>query len=447
MWDDRPVTPIRSQRRRARAASVARCALLVVFTAFVGGCAAPGPSGLPTAAPPSASSTAPLPTATPLDLAAVSASIGADVQSIRGLGATSPVRTAIIGEAEAGRLLDADFARSHPPELVAATQALDRALGFLSPTQDLAALYRALRTSQVAGFYDPTTKRLNVVTRASGFGPTERVTLAHEYDHALQDQHFDLASLGTDDPGQSDRDLARLALPEGDATLVMQLWMSAHLSTAEILAIGIAGLDPSQLAILASTPPLLQQTLLFPYSAGLAWVMSLQASGGWAAVDAAYRRPPDSTEQVLHPEKYASHEAPIAVALPAGLAAAMGRGWTVALGDTLGEMQLRVWLRAVGKLSDADAATAAAGWGGDRVELLQGPDGRWAVVLATAWDTAADAGEFLAAARATTGSLVAAHALFMTPGDPRGVTVVLAKIDPDLCAATAILGGTGCVGG
>jgi hypothetical protein len=378
-----------------------RRALLVVLAGFLGGCAAPGPSALTTGAPPSASSTATLPSPTPLDLAAVGASIGADVQAIRGLVATSPVRTAIIGEAEAGRLLDADFAKSHPPELIAATQTLDRALGFLSPTQDLAALYRALRTSQVAGFYDPTTKRLNVVTRASGFGPAERVTLAHEYDHALQDQHFDLAGLGTDDPGQSDRDLARLALPEGDATLVMQLWMSAHLSMAEILAIGIAGLDPRQLAILATTPPLLQQTLLFPYSAGLAWIMSLQASGGWAAVDAAYRRPPDSTEQILHPEKYASHEAPIGVTLPAGLAAAMGPGWTVALQDTLGELQLRVWLGTVGRQTGDAAATAAAGWGGDRVVLLEGPAGAWAVALATAWDTPADADEFARAVPTT----------------------------------------------
>ena len=41
---------------------------------------------------------------------------------------------------------------------------------------------------------------------------------------------------------------------------------------------------------------------------------------------------------------------------------------------------------------------AAAGWGGDRVMLLDGPAGARAIALKTAWDTPADATEFAAAA-------------------------------------------------
>jgi hypothetical protein len=146
-------------------------------------------------------------------------------------------------------------------------------------------------------------------------------------------------------------------------------------------------------------PKVLQESLLFPYTAGLSFVQALQASGGWDAVNGAFRDPPASTEQVLHPEKYASHEAPIDVTLPADLPAKLGSGWTKGLEDTLGEFQLKVWLDQAGGGSGGPSAdTAAAGWGGDRVMLLDGPNGARAIALKTAWDSAADASEFAAAA-------------------------------------------------
>ena len=79
---------------------------------------------------------------------------------------------------------------------------------------------------------------------------------------------------------------------------------------------------------------------------------------------------------------------------PADLAARLGTGWTVPLQDTLGEMQLEILLREGGA---SNSKAAAAGWGGDRVALLEGPGGAAGVVLDTAWDTDADADEFQAA--------------------------------------------------
>ncbi len=52
-----------------------------------------------------------------------------------------------------------------------------------------------------------------------------------------------------------------------------------------------------------------------------------------------------------------------------------------------------------------DASRAAAGWGGDRLAYLRGPDGAYALALETAWDSAADADEFVAAAETAVGSL------------------------------------------
>ena len=147
-----------------------------------------------------------------------------------------------------------------------------------------------------------------------------------------------------------------------------------------------AASDPEVAAVLARTPAILRVPLEFPYSTGLGFVQGLSATGDWAAVDAAYERMPDSTEQILHPEKYASAEAPVKVALPADLATRLGAGWTVPLQDTFGELQLGIWLHEGGVETTA-ANAAAAGWGGDRLAVLDGPGDAWAVVMDTAWDT------------------------------------------------------------
>ena len=111
-------------------------------------------------------------------------------------------------------------------------------------------------------------------------------------------------------------------------------------------------------------------------------------------MDGLFANPPDSTEQVLHPDKFASREKPVEVAFPTDLAARLGDGWKVSLEDTLGEVLLEVVLRDGGASATNDAA---AGWGGDRVALVEGPGGAKAVVMDTAWDTADDAAEFEAA--------------------------------------------------
>jgi hypothetical protein len=106
---------------------------------------------------------------------------------------------------------------------------------------------------------------------------------------------------------------------------------------------------------------------------------------------------PASTEQIMHADKYAADEAPIAVTLPTDLASRLGPGWSVPMLDTFGEYQLSIWLRENG-VPAAEVSPAAAGWGGDRLAVLEGPDGAWAVAIDTEWDSAADAKEFEKAA-------------------------------------------------
>ncbi len=257
-------------------------------------------------------------------------------------------------------------------------------------------LFLAAMDAQLLGFYRDNDKTLYVVKRSGGVGPLEEYTVSHELTHALQDQNFGLAGLHLDETDQGDRSLAKRSLVEGDASLASLYWMQGHLSLADLGEIVKAAMDPVPQAALDALPPIARATMNFPYETGLSFVMGLQQKGGWEAVDAAWKDPPVSTEQLIHPEKYAAHEKPVDVALPAGLAKRLGAGWGLALEDTFGELGLRTWLA---QANDKDAAdAAAAGWGGDRVGLYRGPDGAWAIVIRTAWDDPAAAGRFAPAA-------------------------------------------------
>jgi hypothetical protein len=424
-------------------------ALLAAFALIVGACgtststASPagqsGPPASPSESPAPSSATGSSQPSAGDDPAAIYAAIEDQVVAIRGLQPKAKVDPRILDDAGIKKLTADSFAKDNPPDIVAANERIMKAFGLLPADASLADLYVSLLGSQVAGLYNPDDKTLYVVSRSGGLGPAEKTTFAHEFTHALQDQNFDLGSLQLDAIGEGDRSFSRLALVEGDATLSMSLWQLQHLTPAELTEIvSQAGNDPST-KVLLDMPPILRESLLFPYVQGLSFVQGLQASGGWPAVNAAFARPPASTEQVLHPEKYASGESPIAVTLPSDLATKLGAGWKVALEDSFGEFQMQVWLRGNTAIDAGQANAAAAGWGGDRISLVNGPNGAWGVVLRTAWDTPADAAEFEAAATPLLDALATPASLLPGAGGPER-WVVIASDDATLNRLAGVLG-------
>ncbi len=109
------------------------------------------------------------------------------------------------------------FDQDYPPAQVAADEQLYKGLGLIAEDAELEAVFVDLLESQVAGLYDPVAEKLYVVSKEGGVGPVEQVYYSHEYDHALQDQHFDLEAVTDGLEDQSDRLLARQSLVEGDA--------------------------------------------------------------------------------------------------------------------------------------------------------------------------------------------------------------------------------------
>ena len=356
---------------------------------------------------------------------AVYAAIESQVQAIRQLQPKTTVTPVLLDSNGVRDWLSRANAEQTNHQAMADESRLFIDMGLLPAGSSLEQMELDLEAGQVIGFYDPVSKGLYVLSESGGVGPTEKLTFSHEYTHALQDQNFGLDKLAVDTPDQGDRDLARVALPEGDATLEMTLWMEKDLSMVDMLAIAGASLSGPQADQLAKSPAILRQTLMFPYDAGLAFVQGIYSKGGWAAVDKVYANPPASTSQILHPDLYTAGVTPVAVTVPA-VPASLG-GWKLTMQDTLGELQLRIWLE--GESPDSAVRTAAAtgtsSWGGDRVGLYEGPNGAWAVVLHTAWRSDAGATAFSAAADQR---LIALGEQFrVCPGDSTHVNVAIAS--------------------
>jgi hypothetical protein len=376
-------------RRRPVAPSIG--ALLIVVALVSAAC------GSATSSPSSPSSPAASPTGPAKSEEAILDEIEQQVVEIRGLEPTEDVAREVIDEARLREIFTANYNEDSPPEYVAANERLYKALGLLPADADLKKLTLDMLSAGVAGFYRDDEKKMYVVSRSSSLSAEDRITYAHEYTHALQDQHFPVFKDQAKVLDQSDWLLARQAIYEGDASILMAYWAFGHLTQQELGQITQTGASAEQQAVLDSMPAILRETLLYPYTTGAFYVQATQMTGGWPAVDAFYSSMPESTEQILHKDKYSAGEAPVTVALPDTLAADLGQGWSVPLEDTFGEFQMGIWLRE-GGVEKTAADAAAAGWGGDRLAVLEGPDGSWALAMHTTWDTPTDAEAFGAAA-------------------------------------------------
>ena len=354
-----------------------------------------GPSPTPTppitasASAPSPSQAAqPSPTQRPR---AVYRQIEADVRRLRGLPDAGLGPPELISREqlaiELERILDKDF----PPAEAARDNRTLRALGLLTEEQDIRELTQQLLSGQVLGFYDFDRRRMVIVSDA-GLDAIAKVTYAHEYTHALQDAAFDTGAGHRATEGEDDAALARLCLEEGDATWLMSLWARDHLSLPELLGLGQMPAPDT-----TGIPPWMLRQLELPYVAGLSFVRILWSeSASFRRVDAAFRHPPSSTEQILHSDKYRSGEDPMPVAAPALVAALerrSGDGWRVNEETTLGEALVAIWLEHLGVVRTA-ADEAAAGWGGDRISVAFRGSDEWALAWRLAWDSEADATAF-----------------------------------------------------
>ena len=263
------------------------------------------------------------------------------------------------------------------------------AIGLLPPKYPLREKYIDLLGEQVAAFYDQHVHKLFMYEDAALDNAQNRVVLAHELTHALQDQHFGLKRMPLELKNNDDRAAAASALVEGDATLVMSEFMLKNM-TKQMFKDSMVASFTQNMKQLETAPRFLREMLVFPYLRGQEFCAALFGQGGYEAVSKAYAHPPSSTAQILHPQKYLAtpREEPIEIEWPQTKV----KEEEPVADNTVGEMGIRIlfseWL---------DAPTgerAAAGWRGDRYLYFSGGD---ALVWKTIWSSPEDASEFFEA--------------------------------------------------
>ncbi len=280
------------------------------------------------------------------------------------------------------------------PAVVAAERARWLAFNLAPAAADPGQVLLDVLDEQVAGFYDPFTKQLIVrrkppASAGEGLGPDGlRIILAHEIEHALQDQNFgipDLAALPDDDLR-----LARSALFEGDAMAVMTAYgaLRAHNPVKPAIVGGAAMLrsvDTDTLLrvsgkspALLHAPPVLREELVVPYSAGFALVAEAYRRGGFALVDRMFERPPLSLHQVLHPEAYFAGELPAAIPFPV-----TPPGTRMVSRGRMGELGTRIALETC--VEKAVTKDLAVHWAGDAYTIVEGPKSSISLLWTTAW--------------------------------------------------------------
>lgn len=320
------------------------------------------------------------------------------VTELRGLYPNRPSeRTLLSPEQLRQRVID-DFLDDYTPDEARDDAKVLGLLGLLAPDFDLLDFYLELYNEQVAGYYDDEVKRMFVVG-GEEFGGPERLTYAHEFVHALQDQTYDfqrgLKYTDEDCEADTERCAGIQSLVEGDASLLEEQWARTYATEEDIHEI-IDFYDSLETPVYDSAPEFMKQDFIFPYVQGSEFVRSLYLEGRWAGVDAAYQNLPLSTEQILHPERYPD-DTPRRVVLPE-LAEALGEGWREIDLNNLGEWYMRLTL--MEELPEETAAAAAEGWGGDTYRAYHNDStGESALVLVSSWDRMADAEEFLLALR------------------------------------------------
>ncbi len=327
--------------------------------------------------------------------AALRAAVEASVIELRGLQPLEPIEPVVLDRDALRERIEANFDEDNDPQETREDVLSLSAFDLLPRDFDLYNALIDVYGEGVLGFYDPETAEFVVVSEDALLDPASQWTHAHEFVHALQDQHYNLDRI-SDESLDSEARAAIRALGEGEAELVQYLFLfEGDFFTAEQIEEILTAPQESDDSFLDDLPPILINDLVFPYDAGTEFAITLYRDGGFTALDAAWRNPPLSTEHILHPERYLAGDVPQLVTL-APLTATLGAGWEEIDNDVLGEFYVREYLSQ--QLSEEAVDRAATGWGGDRYAVYWNEaDDELVMALQLVWDTPDDAAEFAGA--------------------------------------------------
>jgi hypothetical protein len=317
-------------------------------------------------APPSADSKP----ATTADFIAAADEVLGQMSQITGLKLVTPLKKSLRSREEIRAYVIKQMNEDKNTAERYADQRSAEAFGLLPKGFDLDSFMVNVLTEQIEGLYDPKTHEFYI----ADWSPLadQRMVMAHELTHALEDQHFQIEAWVKAARPNEDAELARDAVLEGSAMAAMVDYLM--LGTGRSLK-DLPDFDPSMLLgdlgstpTLQKAPPFLKDALIFPYLGGLTFSAALMKNSGWAALPGVFEKPPVSTQQILHPALYRSGKTPASVALPR-LEKLLGDNWSKLDENIMGEFG---WKEVLKQFLDNDRAkTLAAAWDGDRYILFE----------------------------------------------------------------------------
>jgi hypothetical protein len=312
-----------------------------------------------------------------------------EVEQLRGFDYAHPVVAQPVEQEEIAEDLVAYADIAYPRKQYERRSLAWDTIGVIPEGTSLRAAYENYGSTQVIGYYDTLTGELKFIGSQSPT-PLEKITLAHELTHAIDDQRFGLERLDVlSAECRDERSAAAIAVVEGNATFFMFRWAERFLTPEQQVQVGIEAAQ--QESSTEGIPPFVVRLQAWSYEQGLNFIAALESRGGLDAVDAAFEDMPVSTEQIIHPERY-PNDTPTPVDIE-DLSSELGEGWQDLDVMTIGEAWLALALGL--RLDGSEAQEATAGWdGGIYRAWSDGQDA--AVVLSTEWDGASDAEEFAA---------------------------------------------------
>ncbi len=320
---------------------------------------------------------------TPVPTPPAIAEVESQVESVRGLRFKRPVNVEPISAAEIDRRIGRYLDEYYPKRFYARRSETWTTIGAIPGDVGILEALDRYQQGQVLGFYNSQNEEL-VYTGDADLDRIERFVLAHELTHAIDDQHFDLDRID-EIAGRCEDELllAGLGAVEGSAN---------HFATQVIIRYPEADIGDVSEGSTQGVPEMILDLQLYPYTDGQAFIDALADEGGTIAIDRALRDLPDSTEQVLHPDRF-PNDVPQRVDVP-DFGRTFGEGWRDHDVMVVGELWLKLLLDL--RLDEPTAERAAAGWDGGIYRAWSDGDDV-AVVLRTVWDSTEQAAELRAA--------------------------------------------------
>jgi hypothetical protein len=244
------------------------------------------------------------------------------------------------------------------------------AFGLLPKGFDLDSFMIDLLTEQIAGLYDPKAHEFYVADWIHI--EDQRMVMAHELTHALEDQHFQIEGWAKAARPNDDSELARESVLEGSAMVAMveYLLQGSGRSLQDLPDIDPAMLigDMAETPLLKKAPTFLKDALVFPYIDGLTFSAAILRPTGWQALAGIFTKPPVSTQQILHPALYTSGKAPAPISLPS-MEKALGPDWTKLEDNVMGEFGWKEVLKQF--LGEPRGKSLSTAWDGDRYAVYE----------------------------------------------------------------------------